>query len=485
MKKIIRKYIGLSAVLCLALTSCGNTLNETKPTVPETVETIDNSDKINSVITITGKIDPTGAVPRSATSSFNQTITWRISAKSADYSFANTADGTSKITQGATASSVSTDKSFSLSLAQTGNWTITVHGFSGDYTNSEIPAGTAALFTGETEINIPEQGISNLKLPVSLQQTGSQAIGTVSLPMSAPSNIKKVTALLTKYQSENTKTKEAVFEDGKTSLFIEDLPAGSYTANLSFEDEIGNTLYTCTEALTVYAGMTTDTWFGTAPYLVNESGKTSFVLTQAILDTYGAVAVPKTDIILYNAVQSEHGDVQSEYWYYLIEEDNISIPISSETRAINEDTEVHSGEVYTCFDKDGNLYTLSLMEYTLESSKTGWNSDSINGEWNFQEKLSAYQSYTSGFYIDLQTNTAYSLFTNPSENTNIIYKYPNLISNNGIIGDNNFQEYRFGANFDMQNGKFIINNNIAYILCVDDYDTMSYKLYIYDLNSKN
>lgn len=351
MKKIIRKYIGLSAVLCLALTSCGNTLNETSTPVLETVETIDNSDETNSIITITGKIDPTGAAPRSATSSFNQTITWIINAISTDYSFANTADGTSKITQGATASSVSTDKSFSLSLAQTGNWTITVHGFSGDYTNSEIPAGTAALFTGETEINVPEQGLSNLKISVSLQQTGSTATGTVSLPMSAPSNIKKVTALLTEYQSENTKTKEAVFENGRTSLFIEDIPAGSYTANLSFEDEIGNTLYTCNEALTVYAGQETNTWFGTAPYLVNAEGTIKFTLTQALIDSYDADIVPSTNSLMYDYKYDEE---ESDYLYnyYFMDDYKNELPATTELTTL-----------YNSFaiDADGYYYVISKM----------------------------------------------------------------------------------------------------------------------------
>ena len=235
MKKINRiiKYIGITAITCLAFTACGNTVLEPTDTpissdtpVVESVETTTDKDISESqAISISGTIDLTGAAPRSATSSFSQTITWIVNAVSDDYQAEHTADGQSKVTQGAIAVSTSTQKAFSLSLSKTGKWIIYVSGFSGDYTASEIPAGISPLFNGNTEITVTEQGLSNLKIPVSFTQTGtipqeqmeelglSDPIGTIRLAMSAPSSIGKVHAVLTKYQTTPayTKEKEAVY----------------------------------------------------------------------------------------------------------------------------------------------------------------------------------------------------------------------------------------------------------------------------------
>ena len=102
--------------------------------------------------------------------------------------------------------------------------------------------------------------------------------------------------------------KETTFDGGETTLHIENVPAGKYTAKLDFSDSDGNVLYSCNDAINVYTGMTTDTWFGTAPYLTDGV----FVITSTLINKFGADRVPSTDFIVYDYDSSIY-----KYDYYL------------------------------------------------------------------------------------------------------------------------------------------------------------------------
>ena len=455
---IINKAVAaISILLCaLSLAACGNAVDA----LPESAE--------NTTQGISAKVQikMSGAAPsRSATSSFTDTITWYITAMSSDYS----ADQ-GQVISGALASAFSSTNTFTMDIPKAGTYSFTVLGYPGLYTKAEQLTSLTPLFQGAKEsVEISKTGLaSSLVISVAPLFTGSQpqnadpseatvttAKGSINLKISDESGlISKVTASLAAYQKDTDPIKkEATFTSGITLLNITDVPAGKYTATLKFEDSAGNIRYSCNEAINVYSGMTTDTWYGTAPYFITNAGKSSFVLNQTIINSYAAELVPSTNYVLYN---NNNGTCQ----YYLKD---------SPSEAVSGTADFSSSQSSFCFDADGNFYylTQSGSDYVINKSTGQLGS------------FSPQNSSIPSIIVDLATNTMYSWCLNESQI--LIRKFPNLISD----GDtSNSTDYEINSPSMSIDGESInpwpdmctINNGIAYVIVRDtsSQDTGSY-----------
>ncbi|MCR4822024.1 MAG: hypothetical protein K5873_04020, partial [Treponema sp.] len=82
---------------------------------------------------------------------------------------------------------------------------------------------------------------------------------------------------------------------------IEGFPAGVYKLSLFFLSNDGSTLYSCNEAVTVFSGFTTDSWYGDSDYLItNDDGICNFTITESLLATYSNTNTVTYPIVLYD-----------------------------------------------------------------------------------------------------------------------------------------------------------------------------------------
>ena len=344
---ILKKAAGAISILLLllSLAACGNILEERKGnTVVEPVETTEAG------ILVRGEIKVQGAVPsRAATSCFDGDFSWRITAQNLDI--------TDYTDPNFLANSFTTTNRFTITLPCAGNWLISVSGYAGTFTKENLPS-SSEVFSGFDNFTITKEG-SNRAIVIhpvvwgdSLFPTqGANPVkGSINLPITSNAeNVYQVSAKLVKNNSTTTATEEVVtippktFTAGSSSLEASDVPAGFYTAKIIFEDSIGNILYSCHEGISVYPGLTTDTWYGIAPYLTNGV----FVITSALVSKFGADSVPSTDFVLYNYNSSE-----DNYDYYLMEDYTNTIPATAT---------LSSGYRSFSFDADGYYYAISKL----------------------------------------------------------------------------------------------------------------------------
>ena len=367
---ILKKAAGVISILLilLSLTACGNAISENnEDKVVEPVETTTNG------ITFKGQIKLHGAASaRSATSSFDGNYTWHIIAQNEDLTEANP-NPTQEILEQAYRSTVSTTDEFTLTLPVAGNWILVIYGYAGTYTESTLPVYTSAIFVYAdnnftiSEENADKQFTFYATVNASALAYGSDEgslSGSLSLPITC--NAETVYQVSAKLKNNLDPDAEPVaiapkaFSNGASSLVASNIPAGIYTARIYFEDAQGNTMYSCTEAITIYPGLTTDTWFGTAPYLNNGA----FTLTENLIEKYGTEIVPNTQLVLYEYYTN---NTDSGYKYYLAD--------SADTSPTTADlTNNYPGQSNFCFDKNGNLYALMKndSELYLMSTKNGF-----------------------------------------------------------------------------------------------------------------
>ncbi len=245
--------------------------------------------------------------------------------------------------------------------------------------------------------------------------------------------------------------------NGTTEITYTDFPGGNWLAKISFEDEIGNTVYSCQEIINVYPGFTTSIWYGTSPALNNGT----FKVTKSMVTNYDPVIIPDTNYVLYN-------NTGSDYQYYL--KDSPSASVSG-----TEDMSASSSSF--CFDADGTLYSLT------ENS----NGDIVKTSNNKTFTLS--ESYRTGILVDLKTNIFYTYKAN--QGTLNFTKYPNLISGgdtetsesyDSVYVPGNDVVYETGGD---ENGKarMAIYNGIVYIIARTDQGFGDYVFGWYNLTS--
>lgn len=415
---IIKKAAGTISIflLILSLTACGNAISENA----SSLSGVEGATKNTEGISLKGHIKLQGAVPaRSATSSFSDNITWVINATSSDFSAEH-----GQLISGAQASALTSEKTFSMKISKEGTYAFTVLGYPGSYSTIEQVASKTPLFQGyKTEVEITETGLKNALvitvgplLTGTTPQSGDSPIaetsdsGTINLLINDSSeSISKLSATLTAYQREmDPIIKETTFDGGETTLHIENVPAGKYTAKLDFSDSDGNVLYSCNEAMNVYTGMTTDTWFGTAPYLTDGV----FVITSALINKFGADRVPSTDMVLYNKVIVDPVEGYKTIKYFLT--NDASLTISDDTTATVETGSQYDPINYIAFDSNGYFYTV-VHEYDsaiyIKSNKPGFGSETYG---NTVCPNSMYLSVNCGFRMAIDRVNDFIYFFDPN-----------------------------------------------------------------------
>jgi hypothetical protein len=245
--------------------------------------------------------------------------------------------------------------------------------------------------------------------------------------------------------------------NGTTEITYTDFPGGNWLAKISFEDEIGNTVYSCQEIINVYPGFTTSIWYGTSPALNNGT----FKVTKSMVTNYDPVIIPDTNYVLYNTTSGN-------YQYYL--KDTPSASVSG-----TEDMSASSSSF--CFDADGTLYSLT---------------ENIDGDivkTSNNKTFTLSESYLTGILVDLKTNIFYTYKAN--QGTLNFTKYPNLISGgdtetsesyDSVYVPGNDVVYETGGD---ENGKarMAIYNGIVYIIARMDQGFGDYVFGWYNLTS--
>lgn len=370
MKNIITiKTTLVSLILCLLLAGCSD-LNGGSKTCTVT-GAISMSDVDNS---------------RSATSSFTDWDSVSLYAE----------QGSSKI-----AGSV-TNGSYSVVLNSSGQWTITAY----------AESSSTKILQGSVTVTIPDpvESVTNAHI-VLLPCFNSEVTGNISLKIkdeTTGSKLSKVT-----FKGTELSAGTATFTNGVATISIPSCQPKSYDVAFSFEDSIGNTLYKCHETITVFSGLTTDTWSGSGTHLRKTAqGTTEFVITDELVEGYGTELVNATDILLYNPY-SEGTD--SGYEFTL----GNTAPLRSTT----------TSSYSFCFDENGDIFYVS----SLGSYKTDISSEREN--FGSSGTVSLGDSNTNRYFTTIQydkiTQKLYGVITDVNwnstnenfDNTFTLYEY--------------------------------------------------------------
>ena len=353
-----------------------------------------------------------GAGIRTATSSFNGTDTWVITAAKdgKKYSPAN----------------YTTGKAFAFAFEEPGEYLI----------EAKIITADNICFYGSKTLSVTEAGVTGVRIIA--EPKASFATGKVELEVNLDTETaKKVKFLSVKWigledrkmntiraLGEATEPEELTaweqkctngefdkifpFADGRATIDINGIFYGAHSVQLIFTDKAdgsGNTIYSCNEMINVYSGMTTDTWYGSAPYL--SDGK--FTLTQSNLNVYGTDIVPETPYAIY-----DYNSTSSNYNFYFVNTADATLPSTASASSSYDSI---------AFDSEGNYYALNYDEVIFEnrivSSKTGF---SLNNPASYS---------APHLFIDRKTDKLYVYEFNEDDNENghAVYLYEYLLSN--------------------------------------------------------
>lgn len=242
--------------------------------------------------------------------------------------------------------------------------------------------------------------------------------------------------------------------NGNTTISYDDFPGGSWLAKISFEDENGNSLYSCQEIINVYPTFTTNIWYGSSPALTDGT----FKITKNMVTNYDAECYPNTNYVLF----SKSSD---NYQYYLK---------SSPAETVSGTSDFSSSLDSFCFDADGKFYILIQ------------NGDGDIIKSNKYPDITLTDTYGSGIMVDLKTNLLYSY--KGDQATLTLKRYPKLISEGSIeveASDEINSAYVEAAGVYYNNAKLTIFNSIVYILTKTNYGSGDYVLGIFDLSNNN
>jgi len=321
--------------------------------------------------TVSGKVSVGSAIPseltnvvsadvRSATSLLSTDgMTFSVYAYKgwgADLDVTKNADGTFD----------SSTMSYTIGLPGTGNWTIYVHG-------SKTEKGSGIEGLAEVTVKEDYSAIAQAIILKPQYSVNENDYGTVSLTLKDSSRkIKSVSYYAPKMMlvgNENSFAENETidFVDGVATISRDDVKAGNYTIEFTFDDENGNTLYKCQEIVSVFAGFTTDTWVGTGSHLVENDGVVEFVVADELISLYGAETIPTTKMVLYNTTTSATSSSTSAY-------------LADSATGTMPETADFSGYFASsfAFDSEGNVYYLDVTEstpkyLTIKSNKADFN----------------------------------------------------------------------------------------------------------------
>lgn len=189
-------------------------------------------------------------------------------------------------TVNATISNSKDNVSYSLSLNSRGTWIIKVSLY-----YEEILVAQAE----DEEVTISEtlaNGtiISSSKLLTVTPQIDSSKKGAINL---AIKNQVSDTSTITWHWLDEAKNGTTKLQDQTKTLSssnqvaeftYESVNSGSYNVEIIFKDSTGKLLYSCYEAINVFANWTTDTWCGKSPYL---NDKNEFIFDDTVKAAFG------------------------------------------------------------------------------------------------------------------------------------------------------------------------------------------------------
>ena len=316
------KFTRIYNVICaLAVTvlfaSCAD-IQESKTTASEK-----NAYVVSGTVSVGGT---SGALPsaylatvtdfavRSATSSLSQITGSRWG------EFTVTAKQGDRVVQG-TVSESDNAKAYQIELPLRGEWKLTVA--QDFYYETSEEKEVLWSVTETVTIQESEQELTkNIVLyPVLYPDDFEKSVsGSIDLRMTVPASVTSVEYSSKECDAENAPiiSGSATVSDEKATITSADVPVGIYEVTFVFKDRTGNSVYACTEAITVFGHFVTDTWYGDSAYMQKdtETGAYTFVLTEAALSSYGQVdTLSDSDypIILWNKAETSETDGRTEW----------------------------------------------------------------------------------------------------------------------------------------------------------------------------
>ena len=268
---------------------------------------------------------------RSAISSYtSDTITWNVTACPMTESGSPNTDNIVEAT-------VNEDMSFSITFTKEGDYLFFAKG----------TIDGKSVLVGNANANIKD-GTNTVTITVS--SPFEVETGKISLAFTDATQDSQLATLSVYENAELVST--ANFTDKNALFEMAESTAGLHIYKFCFDDQAGNTIYTCREAVTVFGGLTTDTWQGKSPYFVqDEDGSVRFEINDDLITGYDAERVPNTKIVLYGPT-GEYGNLS----YYLVD---------SSTETITDDTpatvETDLSGTSFVFDSKGYFYTFAKL----------------------------------------------------------------------------------------------------------------------------
>lgn len=261
------------------------------------------------------------------------------------------------------------------------------------------------------------------------------------------------------------------FTSNKAGLELENIHPNSYEVTFTFTDKEngqGNTLYECKEVLVVFGGFTTDTWIGNGAHLRNNSrtGKTEFVITNSLINSFGTEVVPVSKVMMYGRQLND----EDSFNYYITDTETSSLPESvSFTNASNFDDGIGYAKNYSCFDSEGYYYVITTQESAATYITSNKPDFGTNGVYMTAFNIGNF------FSIDRKTGDAYAY-------------NPDYSSITKLTEDGNWLDGSQAPNFKLMDDDqaircddvFAINDGVAYLTIVGE--SRSY-FYVADLKT--
>lgn len=359
-----------------------------------------------------------------------------------------------------------TDNTYSIVLDASGKWSMYLN----VYLKNQKTDSDDLIYVVSKTINVTSEGkildeddnqldSANLNFYITPDYSSIQP-GSINLKIKDETGkIKKVSYFAQLQGGINSNSlssvSEVTFENNEATISRTEILPNRYDVTFEFTDEMGNTLYSCWEIINVVAGFATDTWIGNGAHLKESDGKTEFVITNDLIEQFGADVVPNTKYALFSTNNSG--------LKYYVTNDCESV---SETPTLTTTNTVFN----SCFDNDGNLYLLTYAE-------DGWNTVIMSDKTGFSTLQTTDTLSTGmgncGLMVDHVTNIMYAYSIN--ENSLYIYKYPKLIAEGTL---NNSETYHCSAYADdysnAHHSLCCINNGIVYDYCSAYIDETTY-----------
>ncbi|MBR1723258.1 MAG: hypothetical protein IJ727_12410, partial [Treponema sp.] len=434
MKKMRNTLLTLGVlVVALFIAACSDLNNTTTQT----------QNSVNSGITVSGSLS-TGA-DRSATSSLaSDTITWAVAAATMGETGGPNYDS-------AIFGSVSEDMTFTITLPEAGDYYFIAMGYVTAEQEGSSDTESVQVLQGITDIlTVTAEGVSDLVITASPLTADEAGVTTGKIKLTIYDESSRISNIRVFEDDEDTASLDSTFSTPFT-YNNENPSVGFHTYKFCFDDAVGNTLYTCREAVTVFCGLTTDSWVGNAPYFVqNEDGTARFVITEELLEKYDAEVVPDTKMMLYNNVDG--------YKYYLT--DNAGQTITSDTHAT---VTTSSSANSFCFDGDGYYYVIAGKEEDvtyIKSNKPDFGSETL-GNTIVPDSMRLYGDLGGLLTVDRLTNKLYmfdgsnsQIFQITKDDGEYAYDGTNYIPAKtfSFSEDSNREKINFEAVFTVYNG---------------------------------